>query len=127
LTEFFLCPASVGTLNVTGDLSHNNGYFQLRRDVVCYGQCSSGDPATSAAASLHDTPEHVVIDDSSVQLPFDPVQVVERAVAALLTLRYKDTVTYRYGCLDEHFNNLGATHFLIWKTIGERSRTAFEH
>jgi CelD/BcsL family acetyltransferase involved in cellulose biosynthesis len=42
-----------------------------------------------------------------------------RAIAAILTLRHKDTVTYKYGCSDEQFNNLGGTHFLIWKTIQE--------
>ena len=39
------------------------------------------------------------------------------ALAAILTLRYRDTVTYKYGGSDRHFNNLGATHFLIWTTI----------
>jgi CelD/BcsL family acetyltransferase involved in cellulose biosynthesis len=42
-----------------------------------------------------------------------------RAIAAILTLHFRNTVTYKYSCSDQHFNNLGATHFLIWKTIEE--------
>ena len=40
-------------------------------------------------------------------------------VAAILTLSFKDTVTYKYGCSDERFNRLGGTPFLFWKTIQE--------
>jgi len=41
----------------------------------------------------------------------------ERPVAGMLTLRYKDTLVYKYGGADTHFNNLGATHLLYWKSI----------
>ena len=40
-------------------------------------------------------------------------------VAAMLTLSHKSTVTYKYGCSDERFHNLGGTPFLFWKTIQE--------
>lgn len=43
----------------------------------------------------------------------------DRPVAAILTLSFKDTVTYKYGCSDERFNHLGGTPFLFWKTILE--------
>jgi hypothetical protein len=43
----------------------------------------------------------------------------DRPVAAILTLAFRDTVTYKYGCSDESFNNLGAMPFLFWKTIQE--------
>jgi lipid II:glycine glycyltransferase (peptidoglycan interpeptide bridge formation enzyme) len=43
----------------------------------------------------------------------------DRAVAAILTLSHKDTITYKYGCSDEQFNQLGATPFLFWRTIQE--------
>lgn len=42
-----------------------------------------------------------------------------RAIAAILTLSHKNVVTYKYGCSDERFNNLGGTPFLFWKTIQE--------
>jgi hypothetical protein len=43
----------------------------------------------------------------------------DSAVAAMLTLSHKNTVTFKYGCSDERFHNLGGTPFLFWKTIQE--------
>jgi len=40
-------------------------------------------------------------------------------VAAILTIRHKNTITYKYGCSDARFHNLGGTHLLFWKTIEE--------
>jgi lipid II:glycine glycyltransferase (peptidoglycan interpeptide bridge formation enzyme) len=40
-------------------------------------------------------------------------------VAAILTLRYKDTLVYKYGCSDKSFNNLGGMQLLFWKAIQE--------
>ena len=38
-------------------------------------------------------------------------------VAAILTLQFKHVVYFKYGCSDIHFNNLGATPWLLWKAI----------
>jgi hypothetical protein len=40
-------------------------------------------------------------------------------VASILTLSFKNTLTYKYGCSDEKFSHLGGTPFLFWKTIQE--------
>jgi CelD/BcsL family acetyltransferase involved in cellulose biosynthesis len=40
-------------------------------------------------------------------------------VASILTLRYKDTLVYKYGCSDRKFSKLGGTHLLLWKAIQE--------
>ena len=40
-------------------------------------------------------------------------------IAAILTLRHRGTVVYKYGCSDERFNNLGGAAFLFWKIIQE--------
>jgi Acetyltransferase (GNAT) domain len=42
-----------------------------------------------------------------------------KAVAAMLTLSNKSTVTYKYACSDERFTNLGGGPFLLWKTMQE--------
>jgi hypothetical protein len=39
------------------------------------------------------------------------------AVAAILTLSFKNAMVYKYGASDSRFNNLGATPFLFWKAI----------
>jgi len=41
------------------------------------------------------------------------------AIAAMITLSFKNTITYKYSCSDRRFNPLGATPFLCWKTIEE--------
>jgi hypothetical protein len=40
-------------------------------------------------------------------------------VASILTLRYKATLVYKYGCANRNFFKLGGTQLLLWKTIQE--------
>lgn len=42
-----------------------------------------------------------------------------KAVAAMITVRHKDTLIYKYGCSDPQFNNLGSMHLLYWRAIQE--------
>jgi CelD/BcsL family acetyltransferase involved in cellulose biosynthesis len=40
-------------------------------------------------------------------------------IAAILTLRHRSCVVYKYGCSDEKFHNLGGMPFLFWRLIEE--------
>ncbi|HUY14110.1 MAG TPA: GNAT family N-acetyltransferase [Terriglobia bacterium] len=40
-------------------------------------------------------------------------------IAAILTLFYKNTLVYKYGCSDPKFHNLGGMPWLWWKAIQE--------
>ena len=40
-------------------------------------------------------------------------------IAAMLTLRHRSSVVYKYGCSDDRFHNLGGMPFLFWKLIEE--------
>lgn len=40
-------------------------------------------------------------------------------IAAILTLRHKETLLYKYGCSDSRFHNLGGMHLLFWRSILE--------
>jgi CelD/BcsL family acetyltransferase involved in cellulose biosynthesis len=44
-------------------------------------------------------------------------------VASILTLRYKGTLTYKYGASDRRFSNLGGMQLLLWKAIEEAKRS----
>jgi hypothetical protein len=44
-------------------------------------------------------------------------------VAAILTLRFKDTVYYKYGGSDTTFNHLGATPLLLWRAVAQAKST----
>ena len=41
----------------------------------------------------------------------------ETPVAAILTLRCRDVVYYKYGCSDAQFNKFGAIPWLLWRSI----------
>lgn len=38
-------------------------------------------------------------------------------IAAILTLRYRDSLVFKYGCSNRQFHNLGGTQLLFWKAI----------
>jgi CelD/BcsL family acetyltransferase involved in cellulose biosynthesis len=41
------------------------------------------------------------------------------SIAAMLTLRRRSCMVYKYGCSDDKFHNLGGVPFLFWKLIEE--------
>lgn len=77
LTDHFRCPDDLADISVDEALSVDSGYFNLGPDVICYGQCASGTPAESVTDPLHDALHHVRTHDASLQLPFDPAQVLD--------------------------------------------------
>jgi CelD/BcsL family acetyltransferase involved in cellulose biosynthesis len=50
-----------------------------------------------------------------------------RAVAAMLTLRHRDTLVYKYGASDASVHNLGAMPFLFWRAIGDAKNAGIAH
>ncbi len=40
-------------------------------------------------------------------------------VASILTLRFRNTLTYKYGGSDARFHNLGGMHLCLWRAIEE--------
>jgi hypothetical protein len=38
-------------------------------------------------------------------------------ISAILTLQFKSTVVYKYGCSDAQFKRFGATPWLLWRAI----------
>ncbi len=47
-------------------------------------------------------------------------------IAALLTLRHRSSVVYKYGCSDEKFHHLGGMPFLFWRLIEESKASGAE-
>lgn len=44
--------------------------------------------------------------------------------AAALTLHYKNTMTYKYGCSDAQYHRLGAMQLVLWKAIQDAKNQA---
>lgn len=49
-----------------------------------------------------------------------------RAVSAILMLRFKKTLVYKYACSDARFRRLGGTQMLLWKAIREGIEAGLE-
>jgi lipid II:glycine glycyltransferase (peptidoglycan interpeptide bridge formation enzyme) len=47
-------------------------------------------------------------------------------IAAMLTLRHRSSVVYKYGCSDERFHNLGVMPYLFWRLIEESKAAGVE-
>jgi hypothetical protein len=47
-------------------------------------------------------------------------------IAAILTLRFRNTCYYKYGCSDRQFKNYGAVPLLLWKAIEASKATGAE-
>ena len=47
-------------------------------------------------------------------------------IAGMLTLLISSRWTYKYGCSDARYHNLGGMAFLFWKTIQEAKRSGLE-
>ena len=46
-------------------------------------------------------------------------------IASILTISHKDCLTYKYGCSDAQFHNLGGMPLLFWKVIQEAKNRGF--
>lgn len=85
LIEHFRCPENGIDLAVSEDLSVESGYFRFGADAVCFGQSKSAIATPAVTDVLYDSRQDVSTVDGKVQLPFDPVQVVDN----LRNERYK--------------------------------------
>ena len=91
VTEHFRCADDFVDLAVSGELSARSGYFRFGTAGICYAQCASGTPAASVTDSLHDSSQHVVVNCGSVQLPFDPAEVVKNFYHERYRIRADDS------------------------------------
>jgi len=48
-------------------------------------------------------------------------------IAAILSLRHRSSVIYKYGCSDKRYHNLGGMPFLFWNLIEESKASGAEH
>src|SRR5438093_6680313 len=86
--DYYRCPESFATFGLSGELSNSNGFFHFGSDTICYGRTCVGYLAKSVTDGLYDVSDRVTADGSTLQLPFNPSEVVsnlryERYVSAL--------------------------------------------
>jgi Acetyltransferase (GNAT) domain len=49
-----------------------------------------------------------------------------KPVAGMLTIRYKETLVYKYGGSDTRFNSLGGMHLLYWRSIEDAKQCGLQ-
>lgn len=76
LTEYFRCTASPVDFQVIGGLSPDAGYFRFGPEIICFGRSAAGYRSKNPDGPLYDVSADVTRQGSSVQLPFDPSEVV---------------------------------------------------
>ncbi len=59
-------------------------------------------------------------------ITFHLVSKADTPVASIVTLIYRNSIVYKYGCSDPQFNNLGGTPFLFWKVIQQAKAEGIE-
>jgi Acetyltransferase (GNAT) domain len=58
-----------------------------------------------------------LIDVFGSNLEIRVASVNDRPIAAMMTLRYKEILLFKYGASDHRFHNLGGVHLLFWRSI----------
>jgi hypothetical protein len=75
--EYYRCPDTHAHFALSGELSAEAGHFRWGPDTVCYGRTVSGFRANHPDSNLYDVGGDVHLDNSSVILPFDAVEIIE--------------------------------------------------
>jgi len=63
-----------------------------------------------------------LMDCLGEKLKIKLLSMEDTPVASIITLSFKNTVTYKYGCSDSRFNPLGPNVLLLWRTIQDAIR-----
>ena len=89
LTDYYRCEEQLARYTISGDPSPESGYFRFGTDIVCYGQASVKQVASSFDQTLEDLPLERSSDGIVPSIPFCPMQVIN----ALRREHYEPTLT----------------------------------
>ena len=73
----YRCPEDFLRFCLNGKLSSDCGFFQFGANAICYGRSCDGVRQPWAGSSLYDTLEGTKIEDGSVELLFDPNEIID--------------------------------------------------
>ena len=77
LLDYFHCPDDLGDFAIDGEPSGQAGYFRFGSDAVCFGKLLSGKTLDKPLESAEDVLKYVRSTGNTVQLPFDPNEVIQ--------------------------------------------------
>ena len=67
-----------------------------------------------------------LIDCLSEQVTIHVASKDGQPISSILTLSFKKTIVYKYGCSDARFHKMGGMPFLFWQTIQKAKKHGFE-
>ena len=67
-----------------------------------------------------------LIDTLGHRLTIHVASKDDRPIAGILTLAFKRSLVYKYGCSDTRSSRLGGMHFLLWNAIQEAKRAGMD-
>jgi hypothetical protein len=76
LIDYYRCPETFLNFTVKSGLAEPRGFFRFHNDI-CYGRCSVGYGKNRVDTVLYDVAQDVLIRDSGVYLPFDPIEILD--------------------------------------------------
>jgi hypothetical protein len=77
LIERYRCPEEFLDFELAGPLSADSGYFRFGQAAICYGRTSTGYRAPNTAGLLHEALHDLQSSGSTLQLPFNPTEVID--------------------------------------------------
>ena len=89
-SNYFRSPQAELHLDLCGELSQDSGFFQWGNDVICYGRTASGHRAAQANGNYYDVCNDGQVHNSTVQLPFDPFEVIENLQRERYTSHFRE-------------------------------------
>ena len=84
LLDYYKCPEEFCEIELNGQLSGEQGFFQFGAGTLCYGRCQAVKVASDPSGPLFDARDAVEIEQGIVRLPFDLTEIVDN----LRTERY---------------------------------------
>ncbi|PYO51128.1 MAG: hypothetical protein DMD72_00345 [Gemmatimonadetes bacterium] len=75
--DYYRCPENFGDFTLTAAAGGRSGFFLFGENVYCYGLTSAGAVADEVRPGLYDAMADVVIEGTSLRLPFNPTEVIE--------------------------------------------------
>jgi hypothetical protein len=77
IREQYACPQDFLDFSLGGELSHDAGYFEIGLELLCYGRFHSANTDRNFDAALEDLLPQCRISGSTLQLPFDPTEIID--------------------------------------------------
>src|SRR5713101_9298121 len=77
----------------------------------------TGATSVGNARTTSNSPFRNLVECMGDKIPIRLARKNGAPIAAMLTLRHRSSVVYKYGCSDERSHNLAGMPFLFWRLI----------